>query len=55
MNFFYVFLFQRTEVPRLIADGSGLFVDLARMVQGSSYSLIVTRSQISTFEALFST
>ena len=50
----FLLLFQRwsTEVPWLIADGSGLIVDVARMVQGSSYSSIYIQSQI-TSEALF--
>ena len=50
----FLLLFQRwsTEVPWLIADGSGLIVDVARMVQGSSCSPIDIQSQI-TCEALF--
>jgi hypothetical protein len=50
----FLLLFQRwsTEVPWLIADSSGLIVDVARMVQGSSYSPIYIQSQI-TSEALF--
>ncbi len=50
----FLLLFQRwsTEVPWLIADGSGLIVDVARMVQGSSCSPIYIQSRI-TSEALF--
>ena len=51
----FLLLFQRwsTEVPWLIADGSGLIVDVARMVQGSSYSPIDIRSQNTSSEVLF--
>jgi hypothetical protein len=52
MSFLYFFQRWSTEVPWLIADGSGLIVDVARMVQGSSYSPISIQSQI-TSEALF--
>ncbi len=48
----YFFKRWTTEVPWLIADGSGLYVDVARMVQGSSYNLIAIRSQL-TSESLF--
>jgi hypothetical protein len=50
INYYYelLLLFQRwsTEVPWLIADASGLIVDLARMVQGSSYHHISVRSSV---------
>ncbi len=50
----FLLLCQRwsTDVPWLIADGSGLIVDVARMVQGSSCSPIYIQSQI-TSDALF--
>ena len=52
MSFFSLFQRWSTEVLWLIADGSGLIVDVARMVQGSSYSPIFIQIQI-TSEALF--
>jgi hypothetical protein len=51
MSFFYIFS-AGLGVPLLIADASGLILDVARMVQGSSYSPISIRSQIIS-ETLF--
>jgi hypothetical protein len=48
MSFFYFFQRWSTEVLWLITDSSGLIVDVARMVQGSSYSPIYIASQITS-------